>query len=112
MFSKMHYVTQEKLLHFSFSLSFSLSLSLSLSIKQALELEAREPLHTFIYVDEAGFNLAKGRRHGGNCAGQRATTVVPGQRGENVTLCAAISVNGVLTHIPLLGPCTVIHNIC
>ncbi len=39
-------------------------------IKRVLELEAREPLHTFIYLDEAGFNLAKGRRRGRNRIGQ------------------------------------------
>ena len=39
-----------------------------------------------------------------NRIGQRATTDVPGQHGGNVTMCAAILDNGVLTHIPLLGP--------
>ena len=73
-------------------------------IKHVLDLEAREPLHTFIYLDEAGFNLAKGRRCGRNLIGQRATIDVPGQRGGNITMCAAISENGVLTHIPRLGP--------
>ena len=29
---------------------------------------------------------------------------VPGQRGGNITMCAAISENGVVTHIPSLGP--------
>ncbi|XP_039899474.1 uncharacterized protein LOC120740972 [Simochromis diagramma] len=78
-------------------------------VQRVLELEARETLHTFIYVDEAGFNLAKGRRHGRNRIGQRATTEVPGQRGGNITMCAAISDNGVLTHIPLLGPYNTQH---
>ncbi|XP_019213039.2 uncharacterized protein LOC109201840 [Oreochromis niloticus] len=78
-------------------------------VQRVLELEARETLHTFIYVDEAGFNLAKGRRRGRNRIGQRATTEVPGQRGGNITMCAAISDNGVLTHIPLLGPYNTQH---
>ncbi|KAK0132438.1 hypothetical protein N1851_032666 [Merluccius polli] len=39
---------------------------------------------TTIYIDEAGFNLAKGRRHGRNRIGQRAMIDVPGQRGGNV----------------------------
>ncbi len=78
-------------------------------IKRVLELEAREPLHTFIYLDEAGFNLAKGRRRGRNRIGQRATIDVPGQRGGNITMCAAISENGVLTHIPHLGPYNTQH---
>ena len=96
-------------LSLSLSLSFSLSLSLCLLIKHVLELEAREPLHKFIYIDEAGFNLAKGRRRGRNRIGQRATTDVPGQCGGNVTMCAAIPDNGVLTHIPLLGPYNTQH---
>ncbi len=58
-------------------------------IKRVLELEAREPLHTFIYLDEADFNLANGRRlNGRNRIGQRATIDVPGQRGGNITVCS------------------------
>nr|XP_023660031.1 uncharacterized protein LOC111839927 [Paramormyrops kingsleyae] len=78
-------------------------------VQRILELEARELLHTLIYVDEAGFNLAKGRRRGRNRIGQRATTDVPGRRGGNVTMCAAMSDNGILTHIPLLGPYNTQH---
>ncbi|CAL9699122.1 unnamed protein product [Knipowitschia caucasica] len=78
-------------------------------VQRILELEAREPLHTLIYVDEAGFNLAKGRRRGRNRIGERATIDVPGQRGGNITMCAAISENGVLGHIPLLGPYNTQH---
>lgn len=36
-----------------------------------------------IFVDEAGFNLAKTQRRGRNVIGQRATVDVPGQRGDN-----------------------------
>lgn len=96
-------------MHYSMLHKKSCYISLSLSLKRILELEAREPLHTFIYIDEAGFNLAKGRRRGRNIIGQRATTDVPGQRGGNITMCAAISDNGVLTHIPLLGPYNTQH---
>jgi len=46
---------------------FSRSLSV---IKHVLELEAREQLHTFIYIDEAGLNLANGRRRGRNHIGK------------------------------------------
>ena len=55
-----------------------------------MELEARQTPHTFMYVDEAGFNLAKTRRRGRNIIGQRATVDVPGLRGANITMCAAI----------------------
>ncbi|KAK0133507.1 hypothetical protein N1851_030967 [Merluccius polli] len=79
------------------------------SRQRVLELEAREPLHTFIYLDEAGFNLAKRRIRGRNRSGQRATIDVAGQQGGNITMCAAISENGVLTHIPRLGPYNTQH---
>ncbi|XP_016366756.1 uncharacterized protein LOC107707284 [Sinocyclocheilus rhinocerous] len=55
-------------------------------------------------MDEAGFNLTKRRRRGRNIIGHRATVDVPGQRGGNITMGAAISENGVLTHIPIIGP--------
>ncbi|KAL6477133.1 hypothetical protein MHYP_G00156320 [Metynnis hypsauchen] len=77
--------------------------------ERIMELESREPLHTFIYMDEAGFNLAKCRRRGRNIIGQRATTDVPGQRGGNITMCAAMSENGVLTNIPIIGPYNTQH---
>ncbi len=54
-----------------------------------MELEASEPPHSFIYMDEAGFNLTKRRRHGRNIIGHRATVDVPGQRGGNITMGAA-----------------------
>ncbi len=69
-----------------------------------MELEAREPPHSFIYMDEAGFNLTKRRRRGRNIIGHRAIIDVPGQRGGNITMGAAISENGVLKHIPIIGP--------
>ncbi len=43
------------------------------------------------FVDEAGFNLTKTRRRGRNIIGHRAIINVPGQRGGNITMCAAIS---------------------
>ncbi len=48
-------------------------------------MDAAEIQHEFIYVDEAGFNLAKTRRRGRNVIGHRAITNVPGQRGVGVT---------------------------
>lgn len=33
-----------------------------------------------------------------------ATITVPGQRGANITMCAAIYNDGVLCHIPTIGP--------
>ena len=54
--------------------------------------------HEYIYMDEAGFNLTKRRRRGRKVIGHRAIVGVPGQRGGNVTLCAAISKRGVVNH--------------
>ncbi|XP_007232845.3 uncharacterized protein LOC125799434 [Astyanax mexicanus] len=73
-------------------------------VERIMELEAEGAHHIFIYVDEAGFNLCKVRRRGRNLIGNRATITVPGQRGANITMCAAISNDGVLCHIPTIGP--------
>ncbi len=69
-----------------------------------MELEGHETTHILVFVDEAGFNLSKGRRRGRNLIGHRATTDTPGQRGTSITMCAAISENGVSTHLPHIGP--------
>ncbi len=68
-----------------------------------MEFEAEGAHHKLIFVDDAGFNLCKVRRRGRNIIGQRATVTVPGQRGANITMCAAISNDGVLCHIQLLA---------
>ncbi len=59
-------------------------------------MDAEEVPHEFIYIDEAGFNLTTVRRRGRNIIGHRAIVNVPGQRGGNITLCAAITQNRVL----------------
>ncbi|KAK0135335.1 hypothetical protein N1851_028828 [Merluccius polli] len=57
------------------------------------------------YVEtRRGFNLSKVRRRGRNVIGQRAIISVPGQRGGNITLCAAITQNGVLHRHANMGP--------
>ncbi|KAI2657470.1 Insertion element IS630 uncharacterized 39 kDa protein [Labeo rohita] len=56
-----------------------------------LEIDAHAIPHEFIFIDEAGFNLAKTRRRGRNVIGHRAIIDVPGQRGGKITMCAAIS---------------------
>ncbi len=68
-----------------------------------MELDAAVNHHKYIFVDEASFNLAKTRRRGRNLIGQRATIQVPGQRGGNVSMCAAISEDGVVGCRPVLG---------
>eukprot|EP00063_Salmo_salar_P061727 XP_014036562.1 PREDICTED: uncharacterized protein LOC106590264 [Salmo salar] len=73
-------------------------------VQRVMELEADAMHHELIYVDEAGFNLAKTRGRGKNIIGHLAIINVPGQRGGNITMCAAISQNGVLHHHAILGP--------
>ncbi|XP_019211838.1 uncharacterized protein LOC109200706 isoform X2 [Oreochromis niloticus] len=72
-------------------------------IQRVMELDAAVNHHTYIFVDEAGFNLAKTTCRGRNLIGQRATIQVPGQRGGNISMCAAISEDGVVGCTPVLG---------
>ncbi|XP_043091924.1 uncharacterized protein LOC122342172 [Puntigrus tetrazona] len=73
-------------------------------VQRVMELEANQTPHKFIYVDEAGFNLARTRRRGRNLIGKRATADVPGQRGANITMCAAISSAGLVLQKSQIGP--------
>ncbi len=76
-----------------------------LCFQGVLEMDAHAIPHEFIFIDEAGFNLAKTRRRGRNVIGHRAIIDVPGQRGGNITMCAAISsMHGVLHRHANLGP--------
>ncbi len=65
--------------------------------------------HKYILFDEVGFNLAKTRRRGRNIIGQRATVQVPGQHGGNLSMCTAISEDGVIGRRPLLGSYNAAH---
>ncbi|KAK6491793.1 hypothetical protein HHUSO_G3964, partial [Huso huso] len=73
-------------------------------VERILELDASTAPQECIFVDEAGFNLSKRRRRGRNVIGHRATVQVPGQRGGNITMCAAISRHGVICHRAMIGP--------
>ncbi|XP_041849898.1 uncharacterized protein LOC121645488 [Melanotaenia boesemani] len=72
-------------------------------VQRMFQLESMARPHEFIFVDEAGFNLTKRRRRGRNIIGQRAFVDVPGQRGGNITLCAAMSSRGLLHRHAELG---------
>ncbi len=72
-------------------------------LQRILDMDGSAQPHEFIYIDEAGFNLSKNRRRGRNIIGQRAIVHMPGQRGGNITLCAAISLQGLLHHHAELG---------
>ncbi|KAI2665826.1 Insertion element IS630 uncharacterized 39 kDa protein [Labeo rohita] len=73
-------------------------------VRRILAMDGAAQPHEFIFIDEAGFDLSKTRRRGRNVIGQRAIVHVPGQRGGNITLCAAISLPGLLHHHAKLGP--------
>ncbi|XP_049331040.1 uncharacterized protein LOC125799111 [Astyanax mexicanus] len=73
-------------------------------VQRVLELDASAVPYEYIFIDEAGFNLHKIRRRGRNIIGNRAIVNVPGQRGGNITMCAAIGHRGVIHHHAQLGP--------
>ncbi|KAL4003969.1 receptor-type tyrosine-protein phosphatase U [Sarotherodon galilaeus] len=73
-------------------------------VRRILAMDGAAQPHEFIFIDEAGFDLCKTRQRGHNVIGQRAIVHVPGQRGGNITLCAAISLRGLLHHHAKLGP--------
>lgn len=60
-----------------------------------------------LYVDEAGFILAKIRKCGKNVTVHRAKARMAGQRCTNITVNAAIFDSGDVAHIPAVGPYTV-----
>ncbi|XP_056588305.1 uncharacterized protein LOC130438311 [Triplophysa dalaica] len=78
-------------------------------VQRVLELEVAAVEHQFIFIDEVGFNLTKRRKRGRNIIGQRAIVEVPGQRGGNITMCAAITHHGVIHHHATLGPYNTAH---
>ncbi|KAJ8383538.1 hypothetical protein AAFF_G00219880, partial [Aldrovandia affinis] len=73
-------------------------------VQRVLELDASAAPPEYIFIDEAGFNLTRTRRRGRNIIGNRAIVDVPGLRGGNVTMCAAIGHRGVIHHHAQFGP--------
>lgn len=59
---------------------------------------------TFRDIDEVGFNVRTMRRRGRNVLVQRVIVNVPGQCGDNITLCASLSQNRLLHHQVNFGP--------
>ncbi|KAL0152528.1 hypothetical protein M9458_052251 [Cirrhinus mrigala] len=72
-------------------------------VQRILQLDAMARPHEYLFLDEAGFNLQKRRQRGCNIIGQRAITEVPGQRGGNITLCAAMGSEGLVHWHAVLG---------
>jgi hypothetical protein len=67
-----------------------------------MEFDASPIPQELIFIDEAGFHLAKTGKKGRNIIVQRAIIEVPGQCGRNVTICTVMSQNGVLHRHPTL----------
>nr|XP_054598092.1 uncharacterized protein LOC129163732 [Nothobranchius furzeri] len=78
-------------------------------VQRVLELEAAAVEHQLIFIDEVGFNLTKRRKRGRNIIGQCAIVEVPGQRGGNITMCAALGYHGIIHHHATLGPYNSAH---
>jgi hypothetical protein len=74
-----------------------------------MELDASPTPQELIFINEAGFSLAKTRRRGRNIIGQRAIIEVSGHIGGNVTICTAMSHNGVLHCHARLGRYNTAH---
>lgn len=51
-----------------------------------------------VYTDECGFNVWTARSQGRSCRGVRAVRIVNGQRGQNLTVCLAVSQHYGLVH--------------
>ncbi|RXN28126.1 hypothetical protein ROHU_019452 [Labeo rohita] len=73
------------------------------NVQRILQLDAMARPHEYFFLDEAGFNLQKRRQRGHNIIGQRAISEVPGQRGGNLTLCAAMGSEGLVHRHAVLG---------
>lgn len=56
-----------------------------------------------IWVDECGFNLHLRRKHGRARNGERATVTIPNNRGQNQSICAAMSSEGFLHQSQISG---------
>lgn len=59
-----------------------------------------------IWIDETGFNLHLRRKYGRALAGLRANVVVANSRGHNISICAAMSEEGMLSHMVHRGAYT------
>jgi transposase len=60
-------------------------------------------LKNLIFIDESGVNLAMVRLYARFLKGERAKGSKPTQRGKNVSIIGAMSVNKILTSVNLIG---------
>jgi transposase-like protein len=56
-----------------------------------------------VYIDESGFNIWTRRNYGRSKKGDRCFRVCDGQRGQNISLCMAIGITGVLHYKLVVG---------
>jgi len=69
-----------------------------------MELEGHETTHILVFEDEVGFNLAKGQRRNPAISLDTEQQLAHQANVGIILQCAAISENGVSTHIPHSGP--------
>lgn len=53
-------------------------------------------IRNIVYLDETGFNLHTAKHYGYSPVGQKAYITVPANRGQNISLMAAISISGIV----------------
>ncbi len=69
-----------------------------------MELEANQAPHEFIYIDEAGFNLAKRRRRGRNVVGKGPQLMCQDREGQTLPCVQQLQIAGLLLHRCQVGP--------
>lgn len=56
------------------------------------------PMEKLVFLDETGFNLHTTQRFGYSPKNEKAFVTVPASRGQNISLMAAIDINGIVAH--------------
>lgn len=72
--------------------------TIALRKRYAIRYTRLEGSVNFIFIDEFGCNMSLRRRKGRSKIGTSATINAPGARGNNLSVCAAIDINGPIYH--------------
>lgn len=64
--------------------------------REHAELHLERAIDDLIFLDESGCNLSMARSYARSLRGERAAGSVPENWGSNVTLCAGISLGGIV----------------
>lgn len=59
--------------------------------------------HNLVFVDESGLNLGMTRRYGRSLRGERLSDSCPKNRGQNISLIGALSLDGLIATMSLPG---------